>query len=188
MQVDLTSGNQIAVIGVAIAAISSLIGQWLTIKKVSAEARERREDARVALEVSRAEAELVRVKTEAAAKLVERRVEENGREVARVADTAAAETKELKHMVKENTSITQDGTRAAHNAYNEANQVNVWRGEVQKEIRDLAVAVKALAEKQTASQAVPSAAPAEVVDTRVVEVSKKAAQEIKAAVVPPEKV
>lgn len=187
MQVDLTTGSNIAVMGVAIAAISSLVGQWLTIKKVSAEARDRREDAKIALDASKAEAELLRVKMEAAAKLVEHRVAENAREVSRVAAHAAVETKELKAMVKENSVITEDGTMAAKNAYHEANQVNIWRGEVQKEIRELASAVKALAEMQ-AGKGSPLKAPEEVVDTRVVEVSKQAAREIKAAVAPPGKV
>ena len=181
MQVDLTSGSNIAVMGVAIAAISSLVGQWLTIKKVSAEASARREDARIALDASKAEAELVRVKMESAAKLLERQVEENAREVSRAARSALEEAKTLKVMVKENTAMTENGTKAAQNAYNEANQVNAWRGEVQKEIRELAAAVKALAEMQKEKSS-PPAVPTEVVDTRLVEVSKQVAQEIKSAV------
>lgn len=156
MQTDLTSGSSIAIIGVGIAAISSLAGQWLTIKKVSAEAASRREDARILLEQTKAEAELTKVKMESAAALLERKVDENKREVSRMAELALTETKELKGMVKEASAITEAGATDAKNAYHEANQVNVWRAEIQKEIRDLAAAVKGLYESAVAAKVGPA--------------------------------
>ena len=148
MQTDLTSGSAIAVMGVGIAAISSLVGQWLTIKKVTAEAVSRRDDARVLLEQTKAEAELTKVKMESAAAVLELKVDANKSEVSRVAQLALVEAKELKDLVKENSVMTEEGAASAQKAYHEANQVNVWRADIQKEIRDLSAAVKALYENR----------------------------------------
>ena len=143
----------VALYTLIITTIAALLAQVISMFKSDKAARaaaemfrleseERRKDAAMLIEQTRADAVLLASQTEKHASNLARTTETNRKELAgevkRVAAVAKDKTEEIKVLVTEAAELTKDGTRAAQNAFHEANQVNMWRSEVNEEIRRLA--------------------------------------------------
>jgi hypothetical protein len=148
----MSSTGYLAIATLLITSIAGLVSQHIAAKKAEKAALMAAELFRLEAEQRRLDAAESRVALEEQARLVAIKATETASTIGRKIDIGRITQRQLIKQVEESKDLTKQGADAAAQAYHVANQVNLWRDQVNADIKKLAEAVDMIARRLEADE------------------------------------